>query len=295
MNEKIPLRALAEEISRRSGCDIDVAQSYIKTLFAIVADRLLNGETVTINGLGTFAPIPNPDEPLRFAVDNDLASELNAPFAMFKAVDFSGEIDLEQLDRITSSTVDDVDDAEMHNEPEADQPQADESENTSGRDDANDTGYTESEVTHEDAITTAHENDISSVIEGDVEHCESWSDKPIDIVDEAINSADTPTEIDESVEAKPTQMQAEYVTGDLNESDDTESADTIETSEDNDAYIVENSEIPEEDEEYVEYHYPTKSRFGIGFLLGLITGLVVGALCFVGYVLYFVETGTKLF
>ena len=68
MNEKIPLRALAEEISRRSGCDIDVAQSYIKALFAIVADRLLNGETVTINGLGTFAPIPNPDEPLRFAV-----------------------------------------------------------------------------------------------------------------------------------------------------------------------------------------------------------------------------------
>lgn len=292
MNEKIPLRALAEEISSRSGCDIDVAQSYIKTLFAIVADRLLNGETVTINGLGTFAPIPNPDEPLRFAADNDLACELNAPFAMFKAVDFSGEIDLDQLDRITSST---VDDAEMHSEPEADQPQADESENTSSRDDANDTGYTESEVTHEDAATTAHENDISGEIEGDVEHCESQLNKPIGLVDEAINSADTPTEIDEAVKAKSTQMQAEYVTGDLDESDDTESADTIKTSEDNDAYIVENSEIPEEDEEYVEYHYPTKSRFGIGFLLGLITGLIVGALCFVGYVLYFVETGTKLF
>lgn len=292
MNEKIPLRTLAEGISRRSGCDVDIVQSYVKTLFAIVSDNLLNGDSVTINGLGTFTPIPNPDEPLRFAADNDLACELNAPFAMFKAVDFSGEIDLDQLDRITSST---VDDAEMHSEPEADQPQADESENTFSRDDANDTGYTESEVTHEDAATTAHENDISGEIEGDVEHCESQLDKPIGLVDEAIDSADTPTEVDEAVEAKSTQMQAEYVTGDLDESDDTEFADTIKTSEDNDAYIVESSEIPEEDEEYVEYHYPTKSRFGIGFLLGLITGLVVGALCFVGYVLYFVETGTKLF
>lgn len=293
MNEKKPLRALAEEISRRSGCNIDVAQSYIKTLFAIVADRLLNGETVTINGLGTFTPIPNPDEPLRFAVDNDLACELNAPFAMFKAVDFSGEIDIDQLDGITSST---VDEAEMYIEPEADQPQADESENTSNQNEATDSGYEESEVTHEEAATTAREDNISSKIKGYVEHHGFQTDKPTDIVDKDIDSADIPTEIDVAEEAMSAQMQVENAAGDdLDVSDDAKSADTIEQYEDNDAYIVESSEIPEEDEEYVEYHYPTKSRFGIGFLLGLITGLVVGALCFVGYVLYFVETGTKLF
>lgn len=65
------------------------------------------------------------------------------------------------------------------------------------------------------------------------------------------------------------------------------------------AIEVESSIIPEEEEEFIEFcevdENAPKSKFGLGFLLGLISGLIVGALCFVGYILYFVETGTKLF
>lgn len=45
--------------------------------------------------------------------------------------------------------------------------------------------------------------------------------------------------------------------------------------------------LPEEQEEYVQYTV-VKSQFGLGFTVGLVSGLAVGALAFVGYMIWFV-------
>ena len=53
--------------------------------------------------------------------------------------------------------------------------------------------------------------------------------------------------------------------------------------------------IPEDEEEFVTYHNRPKSRMGLGFVLGLITGLVVAALALAGYVLFIADGTSKLF
>ena len=57
--------------------------------------------------------------------------------------------------------------------------------------------------------------------------------------------------------------------------------------------------IPEDEEEFVDKNNDivssSNSKLGLGFILGLVTGLIIGALGFVCYILYFVETGSMLF
>ena len=63
--------------------------------------------------------------------------------------------------------------------------------------------------------------------------------------------------------------------------------------------VIESSKIPEDEEEFVDKNNDivssSNSKLGLGFILGLVTGLIIGALGFVCYILYFVETGSMLF
>ncbi len=48
--------------------------------------------------------------------------------------------------------------------------------------------------------------------------------------------------------------------------------------------------VPEDEEEFVEYEEEPKSRMGLGFILGFVTGLVVAALVLAAYVIYFTDS-----
>lgn len=62
MNEKIPIKVLSEQVASRVNIESSDAQDAIKSIFALIADVLKEGKSVTINGLGTFSPDVNPLE-----------------------------------------------------------------------------------------------------------------------------------------------------------------------------------------------------------------------------------------
>lgn len=262
MNNKIPLRVLAERIAAQTGCDIDAAQSFVKTLFGIVSDEIFSGSSVSVGELGTFVGSPNPDEPVRLIVDPGLADELNAPFSMFQSVLVDNDITLDDLDSVGNDQNEEIPadniqpenvDIAIEEMPEKDCVEAEvHSENE--------------DIEVEDSIPPVAPDSQNEIVE-----------KMTD--DECFNKVvEEAGEPDESSELHSSEMSA---------------PETV--IQDEPQITVDSSTIPEDEEEYAEYYEEPKSRFWPGFFIGLISGLIIGALCFVGYILYFVETGSKLF
>ena len=100
MNEKIPIKVLSEQVASRVNIESSDAQDAIKSIFALIADVLKEGKSVTINGLGTFSPDVNPLEPVAFMPDPELADELNAPFSMFEPERLSDSVSEADLNNI---------------------------------------------------------------------------------------------------------------------------------------------------------------------------------------------------
>lgn len=120
MNNKIPFNQLASKMADRAGVSVPGAESMIKAFFAVVEEGLAESESVKIKGFGTFRLSGNPDSPVIFNPDTEVAEAVNAPFSMFVA---------EEIDpQITDSMLEAVDAVE-HVEPEiADIPVAPEPE-----------------------------------------------------------------------------------------------------------------------------------------------------------------------
>lgn len=86
MNRKITFPQLAEAMAQLTSGSPSTAESFIKHLFDLVAETLAKGESVTIKGIGTFTPQDNPESPVAWSPDKELADTVNEPFAFFEAV-----------------------------------------------------------------------------------------------------------------------------------------------------------------------------------------------------------------
>lgn len=83
MNNKIPFNQLASKMAERAALSVPGAESVIKAFFAVVEEGLAENESVKIKGLGTFSLSGNPESPVIFEPDKEVAEAVNAPFAMF--------------------------------------------------------------------------------------------------------------------------------------------------------------------------------------------------------------------
>lgn len=109
MNEKIGLPDLTRAIADKSNIDIKVCDSFLRELFSMIAQTLVSGENVKIKGIGTFKSIEveqrksvnvNTGQEMlipghrkvSFTPDKALAEAVNAPFAMFDAVELADDI-----------------------------------------------------------------------------------------------------------------------------------------------------------------------------------------------------------
>lgn len=108
MNEKILLPELSEFLAKEAKCSKRTAELFLKEFFSLAEEIVTSGETLKINGLGTFKPIwvaPRESvniqtgEPFRipghyklsFSPDKKLRDAVNAPFACFDTVVLDAE------------------------------------------------------------------------------------------------------------------------------------------------------------------------------------------------------------
>lgn len=112
MNSKIPFNRLAAIIAEDASISTASAESFIKEFFALISEKVLEGDKVVVKGLGTFSKSDIPDQPVAFEPSSDLAENINAPFSMFSPEELHSAVTNEMLDEITTATSEDDDSEE---------------------------------------------------------------------------------------------------------------------------------------------------------------------------------------
>lgn len=260
MNAKIPVSKLAELTATASGTTSAQALQFIKDLFAIIEDELSAGESVNIKGLGTFTKSGLPGQPIAYTPDPDFAQELNEEFSVFSPVELHDEVTTEMLASV--ETPEETDSPQPESQPEEEIP------------DTELPPELPAELIEKHPIT---ENQIESEIPA-VDEAKSETIQPETTVDIKVESEPTAKEniIVEKLEPAPEPLATEIP-------DNANQADVSSTSAINEKPAPAKF-IPEDEEEYVVVRRQ-KSRFGLGFVLGLLLGFALGIIAFLAYLI----------
>lgn len=289
MNEKIPVNRLAQEIAAAVGSSPSEVQQFIKDLFAYVEAEVSAGNDVSVPGLGRFSKSAVNGEPIAYEPDAEYAATLNADFEMFSPVELNDGVTEEAMEMaVTEEAVKEAEpDTELHQQPVAEneaEPETGLQHNT-----GQETVFTAPAATSEDDdakvgpdtedsedIVNEHEDaDDSAESEDEANHAAATdkSEKVSDVKDELAVDIVTDAHVETIAEEE------EVIT----EQPETPAAEPLMAA------------IPEQEEEYVIVH-GRKSRFWLGFIIGLVLGFAIGVIAFVAYLVNIsVITPEKLF
>lgn len=89
-NRVLVLQDIVKALSHETDTSEALCQSFVKELFAIVAERLMDGESVKLKGVGRFDV--NGGE-VRFVADPDTAAAINSAFDCFEAIELADDFD----------------------------------------------------------------------------------------------------------------------------------------------------------------------------------------------------------
>ena len=124
VNKKVLLPDLSDALSRRKGITKKDSELFVRSVFEIIEQYLLEDKIVKIKGLGTFKLISvdsresiNVNTGERFEIkghtkvsftpDASLRDQINKPFAEFETIILNNEVDVEEMERL--DTVSEVD------------------------------------------------------------------------------------------------------------------------------------------------------------------------------------------
>lgn len=285
MNEKIPLRALADRVAETTGRGSAEMETLIKRLFELIAEALHEGRKVEVKGLGTFSLSDNPADPVEFSPADAWAERVNAPFAMFEPEELAEEATESDFNDILPDTSVPV---------------------TTGQDIEEKTplhvyAATEEVLTEEplpqaviDTELTAAETVAACELQP-VMHEEPTGADGIEAEEEI--TVQTKIIAETETDSTPVVIDTDETPGtDETVSDDRQQS----TSEACPTEIVCLTDEPDTTESEDTYEEPITSTddtfagddngFGKGFIVGLIVGLAIGALALCCYVMYFVHT-----
>lgn len=279
MNTKIPVKKLSEKVAVSVDMPVDEVQSFIKILFDKIVDGLQQGESVTLPGLGKFVASSMPDEPVAFIPEREFSDAVNAPFVMFEPIPLSEGVTEEILDSVTTSESTGITQTTIVTEV---------SDNTQVPDTESDYCNDANIITEVSTPGPVINDDDKGVNEGSDNEIVEASDAAMDVC----NDGDEPDEHSEPQQAIPNA--------------DIEVAQCVATAPENDVAIndaplaIQHDRaddpslfIPEDEEEHVvTSHGNDKPRFLQGFVVGLVTGLAIGALALFAYMVYFINTPT---
>ena len=89
-NRVLVLQDIVKALSHETDTSEALCQSFVKELFAIVAERLMDGESVTLKGVGLF-DVDGGE--VRFVADPDTAAAINSAFDCFEAIELADDFD----------------------------------------------------------------------------------------------------------------------------------------------------------------------------------------------------------
>lgn len=285
MNEKIPLRALADRVAETTGRGSEETETLIKRLFELIAEALHEGRKVEVKGLGTFSLSDNPADPVEFSPADAWAERINAPFAMFEPEELAEEATESDFNDILPDTSASVT-TEQYIEEETP---------------LHVYAATEEVLTEEplpQAVTDTEITAAETVAAGELQPVISEEPTAADAagVEEEI-TVQTKIIAETEFDSTPLLIDAEERAG----TDETVSNDSQQpTAEACPAEIVCLTDEPDTTESEDTHEEPMASTddadagsdngFGKGFIVGLIVGLAIGALALCCYVMYFVHT-----
>lgn len=89
-NRVLVLQDIVKALSHETDTSEALCQSFVKELFAIVAERMMDGESVTLKGVGRF-DVDGGE--VRFVADPDTAAAINSAFDCFEAIELADDFD----------------------------------------------------------------------------------------------------------------------------------------------------------------------------------------------------------
>ena len=89
-NRVLVLQDIVKALSHETDTSEALCQSFVKELFAIVAEQLMDGESVTLKGVGRF-DVDGGE--VRFVADPDTAVAINSAFDCFEAIELADDFD----------------------------------------------------------------------------------------------------------------------------------------------------------------------------------------------------------
>ncbi|MCM1110403.1 MAG: procyclic acidic repetitive family protein [Clostridium sp.] len=96
MNEKINFQQISALVARRASMEPQEVETALRNIFARLADNLVAHSAATLDGIGSFSVT---GRGVIFTPDEHLAHSVNAPFAMFEAVELNPGVTADMLEQ----------------------------------------------------------------------------------------------------------------------------------------------------------------------------------------------------
>ena len=196
-NRVLVLQDIVKALSHETDTSEALCQSFVKELFAIVAERLMDGESVTLKGVGRFDV--NGGE-VRFVADPDTAAAINSAFDCFEAIELADDFDGDEpvAEDVTSDAAEEeaatTVDETAGTEDVADESPADgaEPEEKESQTDGLEESEADSEEEKEEDIAEADADDETVTEETDEEETEETAEEAEETVEEEYDDEPQP-------------------------------------------------------------------------------------------------------
>ncbi len=90
MQQRLNINQLSKSIAETNGCSIFTAETFVKSLFSLIGDKLIEGEHIKIKGFGEFY-VDN-EKNIIFNIDDELTTVINQPFSCFEPVELDDDV-----------------------------------------------------------------------------------------------------------------------------------------------------------------------------------------------------------
>lgn len=294
MNKKITFPELIETVATATETSKRTSEVFLKELFAVISNSLVNGENVRIKNFGQFKltevgerksvnvntgeemQIPSHTK-VTFTPDKSLADAINMPFASFETVEISGNATEEELKMMSSA--DQLPEKATESLPQEDVVVA-----------GDDVKEVEQECTG-DVVVAGGDDDVATLDEQPEVENSSMKEQPAVITEE---TGDTKVEADD-VEKQEDEEDARTGSDEADGGDAEGCGESVDDTEEADNGMGEQVDGKESAGRLDDLRRRLEERYAVpykstlffrGFFWGVVTMLAIAAVAFYSYYLY---------